>query len=130
MEIVQIELESDEAKQLLLLLNSEWCDFTEFERCRSGLSIPRPIAALQEGRVLGGASFTTFMEPNGSNIVVWLNALYVIPESRDNGVASKLVEFAKHISPKLYALTDIPKFYTQLGWKVSEEVENGTVVCT
>ena len=130
MKIVQIEFESAEAEQLLQLLNSEWQDLSVFEECRSGLAIPRPIAALHEGRVVGGASFTKFLEPDGNDEVIWLNALYVLPKFRGKGIASKLVEFAMNVSPKLYALTDIPQLYTKLGWKVKKEVENGIVVHT
>ncbi|EAR08765.1 GNAT family N-acetyltransferase [Reinekea blandensis] len=130
MKIVQIEFESGEAEQLLRLLNSEWNDLSVFEKCRSGLPIPRPIAVLHEGRVIGGASFTSFLEPDGNDEVIWLNALYVLPEFRGKGIASKLVDLAVSVSPMLYALTDIPQLYTKQGWKVKKEVENGTVVTT
>ncbi|MBR90612.1 MAG: hypothetical protein CMO66_04985 [Verrucomicrobiales bacterium] len=53
---------------------------------------------------------------------LWINALYVVPEFRGQGIAHRLVKAAKGSAREanrqaLFVYTDIPGFYEQLGWK-------------
>ncbi len=130
MKIIQTGFESSDAGDLLVLLNSEWNDLSAFETSREGLAIPEPLVAIEAGRVIGGAAFTAYREPGGTDVVVWLNALYVLPQFRGQGIASGLIVAAMAFSPRLYALTDIPDLYTKLGWNVCSNSESGSVVGT
>jgi len=138
MKIVQSDVASEESRDLLFLLRSEWDDFGGFEEAVYGLDVPQPLVALAGGRAVGGAAFTAFEEPGGDECgnkndgepVIWLNALYVVPECRGKGIASGLVTAATEICPVLYALTDVPGLYTRLGWAVCSEGESGFVVCS
>ncbi len=94
------------------------------------MEIPTPIVALEDNRVIGGAAFSNYTQPGGTNTVTWLNAVLVLPEFRGRGIASRLIRAAEEISPLLYALTDIPDLYTKLGWQIHHTAEDGHVVYT
>ncbi len=128
MKISRLEIKSQKALELNRLLNIEWPNLGEFRATELGLKVPGPIVAIEKQELIGGLSFTCYKEPDGEEIVVWVNALLVIPSFRFQGIASKLI-LASHCSANcLYALTDIPVLYTKVGWQVVKKDSNGTVV--
>lgn len=128
MEIAKLELNSQEALALNTLLNKEWPDVGEFENEKFGVSVPKPIAAIESGKVVGGLSFTCYKEPSGTEIVVWVNAVYVIPNYRHQGIATKLILSSCDSACRLYALTDVSALYTNVGWEIVSKDSNGAVV--
>ncbi len=128
MQISQADFDSTEARDLLTLLKSEWNDLEKLEKVREGMAIPRPLVALADSGVVGGASFTSYHAPDNGEVVLWLNAVYIEPQFRGRGIASQLIRAATRISPTLYALTDVPQLYTKLGWQVHSEHDDGTIV--
>jgi len=128
MEITKLEINSQEALALNTLLNKEWSDVGEFENEKFGMSVPKPIAAIEDGKVVGGLSFTCYKEPSGSEIVVWVNTVFVILSYRHQGIASKLILSSCNSASPLYALTDVPALYTNIGWEIVSKNSSGTVV--
>jgi len=117
MVICSLEFTSQKASKLNILLNKEWPEVGAFEASKFGIQIPCPIAALIDHEVVGGLSFTSYKEPNGDDIVVWVKAVFVVPRYRHRGVATKLIQAAQVSNKPLYALTDIPILYTDIGWR-------------
>jgi len=128
MEITKLEINSQEALALNTLLNKEWSDVGEFENEKFGMSVPKPIAAIENGKVVGGLSFTCYKEPSGADVVVWVNTVFVIPSYRHQGIATKLIQSSCNSTSPLYALTDVPALYTNIGWKIVSNDSNGAVV--
>ena len=128
MMIHQVDFKSPDAAKLLVMLTNEWSDLTAFEEERDGLKVPKPLVVVLDEQLVGGAAFTAYKRPKGTDTVVWLNALYVLPSHRGRGLASQLIDAAIGVSPTLYALTDIPDLYTKLGWRVVVTDDNGSVV--
>ena len=128
MEIKKLEAGSKYASELNFLLNEEWPEIGRFENEKYGISIPNPIGLVENGEVVGGLSFTSYKAPNSEEIVVWVNAVFVNPLYRGQGLGSSLILAAQSSSSCLYALTDIPMLYTKLGWQTVKQDSNGTVV--
>ncbi len=128
MEICSLEVESENAIELNRLLHKEWPDLGEFDEIKHGVVVPRPIAVLKNREIIGGLSYTSYKEPNAEGFAVWVNAVYVAPKYRHQGVASKLVQASHNEAGCLYALTDIPALYTKNGWVVVNANVNGAVV--
>ncbi len=126
--IVETEIDSDYSKSLYAMLFGEWKDMEAFELTKFGLRIPRPMVVLENNQVIGGASFTRYQEPAGDKIAVWLNALYVRSESRNQGIATALIRASQSVARNLYALTDVASLYTKAGWKIVKTDEYGTIV--
>jgi GNAT superfamily N-acetyltransferase len=127
-DIAQVSIESDHALTLRALLVSEWSDYRAFEVEEYGRAVPEPIVVLFEGNVVGGASFTRFKKPDSEDIATWFNGVFILPEHRKQGIASRVIAFSKGIAPELYALTDIPNLYLKSGWVIEQEDNNGTIV--
>jgi len=57
--------------------------------------------------------------------VLWINALYVVPQHRRTGIGTKLVANAESAAArkeeKIYAFTGIPEFYEAHGWNRHSE---------
>ena len=127
-EIRNEEISSDVAKQLHSLLAEEWSDLENFEAEKYGKKIPDPIVVIKNSILVGGLAFTSYKEPNTKDIVIWVNALFVIPEMRKQGIARHLIQASQKYASCLYALTDIPSLYTNLGWQKVKTDNNGTIV--
>ncbi|WP_018013882.1 GNAT family N-acetyltransferase [Teredinibacter turnerae] len=128
MQIVTAKPESQLAADLFLLLKNEWLEFEDFHKEKLGLRIPDPIVCLIEGTVIGGLSFTGFENPINHETAIWINAVFVSPKFRRLGIASRLIEKSHGEAPELFALTDIPELYTQLGWTSVSTGKSGTIV--
>ncbi|MCG9786865.1 GNAT family N-acetyltransferase [Vibrio mediterranei] len=122
-------------KELERLFQLSWSDFRFDVKCQKG--VPNPIAALKDGKLIGGLAFTLFSSPEHSGSdknrpnVIWLNALYVDETCRGQGVARHLIDCAIQLMSNteqraLFAYTDVPLIYLHLGWKtIDSECEEG-----
>ena len=128
LQILETEIGSDYSKELHSMLIDEWQDMRKFESEKFGIKIPNLIVAIVSCQVIGGASFTSYKEPDGSKIVIWLNALYVRSRNGNQGIATQIIQASQGVASDLYALTDIPDLYTKVGWQIVKADENGTVV--
>ncbi|MEH6557557.1 MAG: GNAT family N-acetyltransferase [Oceanicoccus sp.] len=126
--IIETQINSDFSKKLYSMFIGEWENMEVFESTKSGLSIPNPMVALANNQVIGGASFTRYQEPGSNNIVIWLNALYVRPENRNQGIATELIHASRGVANSLYALTDVADLYTKAGWNIVKTDKDGTIV--
>jgi len=118
-------ISSNSAPHLLPLLREwfvlEWGNIDPFEGNEPSLIIPAPIFAVEGEKLLGGLAFSMARIPDSHEIGVWVNAVYVVPEYRGEGLGSQLVQKVKteaaaiNIKP-LYAHTDIPNLYQRLHW--------------
>jgi len=116
--IIECEPSSSEVRKLELLLQSEWSDFSLNDY---SVDLPFPLVVISDGEVVGGLAFTFFKHPSQDNEVVWVNALFVCPEYRGNGIAGKLVamatkEAASNGLKEMFAHTDVPNLYQSRGW--------------
>lgn len=128
MEIKNIELGSEAASELNALLNKEWPDVGVFETVKHGVTIPKPIVAIENNTVIGGLSFTCYKAPDCEQTAVWVNTVFVIPNFRHQGIATKLIEASQKSGNCLYALTNIPVLYTKIGWQAVNISSSGTIV--
>ena len=105
-------------------LLQEWSEVDSFEGAHEGVSVPGPIiAADEQGRFIGGLSFTSAYRPNGEDICVWVNTVLVDPHHRGQGIASVLIEEAEHTAlqtgiVELFVLSEFPALYTKRQWEV------------
>ncbi|WP_180958324.1 GNAT family N-acetyltransferase [Vibrio sp. vnigr-6D03] len=118
LKFVQMRPSSPSLNELESLFKSEWSDFSF---CHYHLELPAPIVALHGEKVIGGLSFTFYRHPNSNGDVVWINALFILPEYRGRRIADKLIEsatleVARRGYKQLFAYTHIPSIYQRLGW--------------
>jgi GNAT superfamily N-acetyltransferase len=100
-------------------LVAEWDEIDTFEFQKEGVKLPAPLLAVHQEDLLGGLVFSTFRRPGGSKSALWINALFVVPEYRGQGVASRLVRAAEDKAVRsgeqeMFALTNIPELYVKL----------------
>jgi GNAT superfamily N-acetyltransferase len=126
--IIETKIDSDFSKKLYSMFIGVWEDMEAFESTKFGLSIPNPMVALENNQIIGGASFTRYQEPDGSKMVIWLNALYVRPENRSQGIATELIHASRGVAKSLYALTDVADLYAKAGWNIVKIDRDGTIV--
>jgi len=92
--------------------------------------IPETFVALHEGKPVGTASLVSSDLPTPQHLSPWLASVYVVPEYRNRGIGSRLVErvAAEAITlriGKLYLYTpDKVPFYTRLGWSALRHTEH------
>lgn len=118
LKFVQMRPSSPILSELESLFKSEWSGFSF---CHYHLELPEPIVALHGEKVIGGLSFTFYKHPNANGDVVWINALFILPEYRGRRIADKLIEsatleVARRGYKQLFAYTHIPYIYQRLGW--------------
>lgn len=82
---------------------------------------------------MGGLAFATYPRPDDGSSAVWINALFVAPDFRGQGIASKLVRAAEaeagaHGIADLFVYTDVPRLYQNLGWQVLREDDENLVL--
>lgn len=125
-------------EELAELNFKEWGEFrpgdtlearTERMRAACGKgAIPSVVAAIEDGRLLGGALLIDSDMKIRPQLTPWLAGVYVKAEDRGRGVASQLVnrivdEAAALGVSQLYLYTDAAQsLYAQLGWEVIEEL--------
>ena len=111
---------------------SEWV-VSEWGEVESVDNVPPPLLAIDGEELRGGLMFSRSHRPDGKGLGLWVNALFVSPEYRRKGIASLLVQAAEAEAAsagerELYALTDVPELYQNLGWQRMKSGSEGTVV--
>ncbi|MGR6831526.1 GNAT family N-acetyltransferase [Aliivibrio wodanis] len=125
-----ISIQSVESNSLYLTelyqwFEAEWDDVEPLASIKEGKIIPKPIVALENGKLVGGLVFTRFLSPITQELAVWINAVFVIPENRKQGISSQLINQAEKVvmemaESELLVFTHIPVLYSNLQWKIIE----------
>ena len=101
---------------------------SEFARMATIHTIPEAFVAVENITPVGMASLVEHDMLARMELSPWLAAVYVVPESRNRGVGSKLVRTAMQEArvlalDRLYLFTpDQIHFYRRLGWQALEQV--------
>ena len=132
-QIISSQFNSPHLPQLYQWFINEWGEVDAFDKSKYDLPLPSPLLALDGDELVGGLSFTAYDQPNGSEMGLWINALYVHPDQRGQGIASKLIDVAEKTASEshmneLFARTDIPVLYEKIGWKVLSVTCEGTIL--
>jgi len=99
-----------------------------FEKRTTIHTIPETFVAVGSTAPVGMASLVEHDMFMRMDLSPWLAAVYVVPESRNSGVGSKLVQTAMQEArvlglDRLYLFTpDQVHFYRRLGWRALERV--------
>ena len=110
-------------RELEGLLQSEWPDFKFQDTYKENVQLPPVITVLRDNVVIGGLAYSYFQEPHQVRDVVWINAVFVDPQWRGQGIASELIsrgvrQISSAVQTQLYAYTNIMGLYQGLGWSV------------
>ncbi|SBT11385.1 GNAT family N-acetyltransferase [Vibrio celticus] len=105
------------------LFQSEWSDFKFKDTYKENVQLPPVITVLRDNVVIGGLAYSYFQEPHQVRDVVWINAVFVDPQWRGQGIASELInrgveQVSSTAQTQLYAYTNIMGLYQGLGWSV------------
>ncbi len=128
-----VECESPHLVELYQWFENEWDDVEPLNSTKNGKAIPNPIIALNEDQLIGGLVFSRFLSPITKEQAVWINAVFVKPENRKQGVSSQLISRAEQWvkemgEPELLVYTHIPELYTKQSWQIIEEQEDHFVL--
>jgi GNAT superfamily N-acetyltransferase len=93
--------------------------------------IPPALVAISGGKPVGVLGFKR--HELAGEYTLWINAVYVVPESRKAGIGSRLVAGAvdaarAHPEHRLYVYTDVPDFYRHLGWVEHRVLEDSGMI--
>ncbi len=111
------------------LFQTEWSSFLFADTYKSEVHLPPVLVAIRDNEVIGGLAYCRYQEPHGNSKVIWINAVFVSPEWRGQGIASELInrgvnQVSETIQNNLYAYTNVAQLYKSLGWSVVDiEVE-------
>ncbi|ELS9256609.1 GNAT family N-acetyltransferase [Vibrio parahaemolyticus] len=105
------------------LFQSEWSDFLFADTYKSEADLPPVLVALRDNEVIGGLAYSWYQEPYGNTEVIWVNAVFVSPKWRGQGIASELInrgvnQVSETHHNNLYAYTNVAPLYKSLGWSV------------
>ncbi|EJG0884879.1 GNAT family N-acetyltransferase [Vibrio parahaemolyticus] len=105
------------------LFQTEWSDFLFADTYKSESELPPVLVALRDNEVIGGLAYSWYQEPHGNTEVIWVNAIFVSPKWRGQGIASELINRGVNQVPEtlqnnLYAYTNVAPLYKSLGWSV------------
>ena len=121
-------------QQLREWLIAEWGEVNPFKsQSDATITVPSPLLAIAGQQLLGGLMFSGFRKPGGDSLGLWINALFVAPEHRRKRIASQLIRAAEVEAFRageraLFALTNIPKLYENLGWQRIVSSSEGIVL--
>ncbi len=84
---------------------------------------PGAIIALSVEQPIGVLAFKRYQGRAQTRETLWINALFVVPESRRRDVGSQLVRVAmrpqsQFSGEELFVYTDQPELYGGLGWEM------------
>jgi len=82
---------------------------------------PEAMVAVVEGRPVGVVAFRRYPLAPDNVEALWIDALYVLPDHRGQGIGSQLIAIAEDIAARsderLHAFTDVPGLYEKHGWQ-------------
>jgi predicted N-acetyltransferase YhbS len=134
LQVVSSSAAPGHARRLREWLVAEWGEVEPFKSQSDGtVTVPLPLLGIDGQELLGGLMFSGFRKPGGDALGLWINALYVAPEHRRKKIASQLIRAAEVDAfgagqRELFALTNIPKLYENLGWQRVETGNEGIVL--
>lgn len=132
--VVSSSVAPSHVRRLREWLIAEWGEVNPFKSQSDGtLVVPLPLLGIEGQELVGGLMFSGFRKPGGDALGLWINALFVAPEHRRKGIASQLIRAAEAEAfrtgeRELFALTNIPKLYENLGWQRVESSNEGIVL--
>lgn len=96
-------------------------------------ALPQTLVIEENNEPIGYATLVLYEKGIVIGRFHWIDAVYVIPKWRREGLASKLIlametKAAEFNISEMFALTDLPILYHKLGWITVEEHRDGTVV--
>lgn len=103
-------------------ISEEWGSEHSFESLDRSRPLPSPLLAMVGDRLAGGLSLTWHIAPDSPELALWINTVYVEPDFRGNGIASKLIaaaeEHARTVTGEVTLLvyTDVPQLYEKNEW--------------
>ena len=132
-EIVVAKTGSQYLAALTRLFQSEWSEFEPYLPVVNGFGVPLPLLAFSHDKLIGGLAFTRFPAPKTGTQALWINALYVKIEHRNQRVSSKLIQHAERVAimndeTVLYVYTHIPALYLNLGGEMANTNDEHTVL--
>lgn len=132
-EIVQSEFGAPLLNMLYRWFSEEWTEVDPFPERKNGVALPAPLLALKAGELVGGLAFTGYRKPGSDDAGLWVCALYVLPEERGAGIASRLIQAAEQLAGRegfaeLHARTETPALYEKQGWVALQEQGGHTVL--
>jgi GNAT superfamily N-acetyltransferase len=127
--IINSTFSSHSLVQLREWFESEWGIFEPFSNKKSDIVLPGPILAFSDDKLVGGLSFTAYGNPEKEEQALWINALYVEPQSRGLGIAIKLIDAAEKVAieyehSELFVYTTFPELYQKSGWQILQTTGN------
>lgn len=89
--------------------------------------LPYTLIALRGDELVGFVSVIFYKETEPKGRLHWIDAVYVLPKFRKNGIGAELIQAAENRGREmnlgnLCALTEIPKLYEKQGWSVIEKI--------
>ncbi|EGQ8312634.1 GNAT family N-acetyltransferase [Vibrio parahaemolyticus] len=105
------------------LFQTEWSDFLFADTYKSEDHLPPALVVLRDNEVIGGLAYSLYQEPHGNSEVIWVNAVFVSPKWRGQGIASELInrgvnQVSGTLQNNLYAYTNVAPLYKTLGWSL------------
>jgi len=131
--IQEVESNSPHLIMLYQWFDREWDDVEPLASIKDGQVIPNPIIALKDGKLVGGLVFTRFLSPTTKAQAVWINAVFIKREDRQQGISSQLINHAEKLvkemgESELLVFTQIPTLYSKLNWQVIETQDDHFVL--
>lgn len=129
--IISSNINAHKLDELRALFISQWGKFDPFEKVISGIVIPGPVLALSGDTLIGGLSFTVYPGPENNEKALWINGLFVDPNYRGLGIASKLIKEAEGLckeQSELFVYTEFPGLYEKSLWERVETSEGHVVL--
>lgn len=111
--------------QLNKWIISEWGEISPIAKQLRDEYLPLPILAYEDDTIVGGLRFDYFQKSKSEEKSLWINALYVKPSNRRQGIARMLIQKAKDVSKmanynELFVYTKFPELYLNSGWELIE----------
>jgi len=131
--IEQVDRDAKHLIELYQCFEREWDDVEPLTATKNGKFVPMPIIASLDGQLVGGLVFSRFLSPITQQQAIWINALFIKPENRRQGISSRLIQHAEQLiqamnEPELLVFAQIPALYSKLGWQVVETVDDHFVL--
>ena len=123
--IETVEIDSSYLPTLYCWFEDEWGDVDALTKTKHGKVIPKPIIVLKNGKLIGGLVFTRFLSPITQEQAVWINAVFIKAENRQQGIGAQLIRHAEKAVAamnefELLVFTHLPTLYTNLQWQIIE----------
>jgi GNAT superfamily N-acetyltransferase len=132
--VVSSSVAPGHVRRLREWLVAEWGEVEPFKSQSDGrIPVPLPLLGIKGQELLGGLVFSGFRKPGGDALGLWINALFVAPEHRRKRIATHLIRAAETEAfqageAELFALTNIPRLYENLGWQRVDSSNKGIVL--